>query len=113
MENKIPDAVKSIWDSLTEEQKEKVRACKDMNELTELAGKEGIELPDEVLDAVAGGYVINGSIAGETTYVVIDNDGGVHEIYYSLEAAKAKARSYGYSDELIDEAKLKKIRGRC
>ena len=55
MDEKMNAALKGIYDSLTDEQKEKAKACKTMDELTELAGKEGIELPDEVLDAVAGG----------------------------------------------------------
>ncbi len=51
----LQEALKGVYDSLTDEQKEKAKACKTMDELTALAGKEGIELPDEVLDAVAGG----------------------------------------------------------
>ena len=60
MPEKALDAVKGIYDSLTDEQKEKAKACKSMEELTALAGKEGIELPDEVLDTVAGGYGLGG-----------------------------------------------------
>ena len=40
---------------LTDEQKEKVKACKDGKELTTLLGEMGFALPDEALDAVAGG----------------------------------------------------------
>ena len=54
---KLADALKGIYDSLTDEQKEKAKACKDMNELTALLGQMGVELPDELLDAVAGGYI--------------------------------------------------------
>ena len=43
------------WDSLSNEQKEKAKECKSMDELMLLAGRYGIELPDEALDAVAGG----------------------------------------------------------
>ena len=53
---KLNAALKGIWESLTDEQKEKAKQCKTMDELTAFAGKEGIELSDEVLDAVAGGY---------------------------------------------------------
>ncbi|MCR5339331.1 MAG: hypothetical protein K6E75_12325 [Lachnospiraceae bacterium] len=49
------EKMKAIFDGLSDELKEKAKACRNMDELTELAGKEGIELPDEVLDAVAGG----------------------------------------------------------
>lgn len=55
MDDKLNAALKGIYDSLTDEQKEKSKQCKTMDELTALAAKEGIELPDEVLDAVAGG----------------------------------------------------------
>ena len=54
---KLNAALKGIYDNLTDEQKAKAKACKTMDELTALAGKEGIELPDEVLDAAAGGWV--------------------------------------------------------
>lgn len=53
---KLNAALKGIFNSLTDEQKEKAKQCKTMDELTAFAGKEGIELSDEVLDAVAGGY---------------------------------------------------------
>ena len=51
----MDEKMKEIYDGLSDELKEKARACKTMDELMELAGKEGIELPDEVLDVVAGG----------------------------------------------------------
>ncbi len=53
--NELNKALAGIWDSLTDEQKAKAKTCKTTDELTELAGKEGIELPDEALDQVAGG----------------------------------------------------------
>ena len=55
MDEKLNAAVRGICDSLSDEQKEKAKVCKTMDELKTLAGEEGIELPDEVLDAVAGG----------------------------------------------------------
>ncbi len=114
MDERLNAALKGIWDSLTDEQKEKAKACKSMDELTALAAKEGVELPDELLDAVAGGYIFKGSYGdGEPAYVVIDDKGGVHENYRSLDDAQEKARSSGYSTEVIDEKKLKRIRGRC
>ncbi len=56
----LNEAIKGLWDSLTDEQKEKAKACKSMEELAALAGKIGIELPDEMLDAVAGGAGFDG-----------------------------------------------------
>ena len=55
MDEKLKASLKGVYDSLTDEQKSKAKQCKTMEELTLLAGKEGIELTDEVLDAVAGG----------------------------------------------------------
>jgi len=59
---KLQEALKGIWDSLTDEQKEKAKACKTWEELSKLTGEEGIELPDELLDAVAGGYGYGGGM---------------------------------------------------
>ena len=55
MDEKMKATIKGIYDNLSDDLKEKVKACKTMEEVMELAGKEGIELPDEVVDAVAGG----------------------------------------------------------
>ena len=40
---------------LTEEQIAKVKACKNQEELLEIAKKEGVELTNEQLEAVSGG----------------------------------------------------------
>ena len=65
MDETLNKTLGSFYDSLTDEQKEKARACGTVDELTALAGKEGIELPDEVLDAVADGSAIFGSGGGK------------------------------------------------
>ena len=54
--NKRNESLERVIASLTEEQKEKVAACKDTNELTALLGELGVELPDELLDDVGGGF---------------------------------------------------------
>ncbi len=54
----LKKALEGMWNSLTDEQKEKAKACKTMDELMLLAGKEGIELPDEALDQVSGGLIM-------------------------------------------------------
>ena len=46
---------KELLANLTEEQLQKVRACKSGEELLALAQKEGVELSDEQLEAVSGG----------------------------------------------------------
>ena len=71
MDEKLNAALKGIYDSLTDEQKAKAKACKTMEELTALAAKEGVELPDEALNMVAGGAGGCGDDAG-------DNGGGNH-----------------------------------
>ena len=50
---------KSIFDNLTDEQKEKVKACKTADEFKAFVEKEGIELTDEMLDEVAGGSFLD------------------------------------------------------
>ena len=56
MENKkLTEQLKATLMGLTDEQKEKVKACKDSSELASLLVELGVELPDEMLDTVAGG----------------------------------------------------------
>ena len=65
MENeKTVELLKGIWESLTDEQKEKAKACKTTDELLKLAAKEGIELPNEMLDKVAGGVQAGSILTG-------------------------------------------------
>ena len=47
--------LRGVFDSLTDGQKEKAQACKTPEELMALMGETGAELPDELLDEVAGG----------------------------------------------------------
>ena len=46
--------------NLTPEQMEKARACKNSAELIALAKDEGVELSDEMLEGLAGGFAWNG-----------------------------------------------------
>ena len=55
--NKMNEALKGLWDSLTDEQKAKAKECKNMDELMALAGSMGVELTNELLDIVSGGAV--------------------------------------------------------
>ena len=43
-------------EGLSPELQEKARACRTAEELFELAKEEGMEIPDEQLDAIAGGW---------------------------------------------------------
>ena len=44
------------FNDLTAEQRERARACKSTEELVALAQEEGIDISDEELDAVSGGW---------------------------------------------------------
>lgn len=44
------------YDELTPEQKAKARECKTTDELVQLARDEGVDLTDEQLESVAGGF---------------------------------------------------------
>ena len=55
MNQEINESIKTILDSLPSEQKEKAMACRTAEEFIQFASDAGIALPDELLDAVAGG----------------------------------------------------------
>ena len=55
MDEKMKETMKDIYENLTDEQKEKAKACKSVDELMKLAGEWGIELPDDIVDMVSGG----------------------------------------------------------
>ena len=105
---KLAELLSGIYDSLTDEQKEKVKACKTPAELIALAGEAGIELPDEVMDAVAGGYLFNEN-GSRGIEVIRDSDGeyltsvdaadpSIGDIW---ETARKKAISMGQSPDRI------------
>ena len=54
---KLNGMLVNAWNSLTDEQKKKAKKCKTADEFLKFASEEGIELPDEVLDAAAGGKI--------------------------------------------------------
>ena len=54
-EGELKELLSGVISSLTDEQKEQFKTCTTLQDFTELAGKLGVALPDEVLDAVAGG----------------------------------------------------------
>ena len=99
---KLDELQGGIYESLTEEQKEKVKACQTPEELIALAGEEGIELPDEALDAVTGGYVC----LWRGIWRVVDDktDQFIGGGYDTRQDAKAAARRAGVSDEYVDKS---------
>ena len=59
MDEKMKKVMDSVFETLTDEQKEQAKKCKTAEELMALAGEWGIELPDEALDQVNGGCEYN------------------------------------------------------
>lgn len=55
MDEKMEKALKSLCEKLTDEQKEKAKSCKSVDEFMKLLGEWGVELSDETLDAISGG----------------------------------------------------------
>ena len=49
------EKIKELYDSLPDALKEKAMACRTAEEFIKFASDAGISLPDEFLDAVAGG----------------------------------------------------------
>ena len=107
-ENKnITEILKEIYDSLTDEQKEKAKECKTADELVKLAGEEDIELPDEALDAAAGGVVVD---IKDGTWSAFDNDGKYLGNKWGKEAAQELAKQNGASTAETDYNGLQRIR---
>ena len=61
---KMTELMISVCKSLTDEQKENVKSCKNVNELAECLGEIGVALPDELMEAVAGGVMAYQPISG-------------------------------------------------
>ena len=55
MDEKTKETLNSVFEKLTDEQKEKVNACKNADELMKLLGEWDIELPDDLSAIVSGG----------------------------------------------------------
>ena len=55
MKVKLNDIFTGAWSFLTDEQKAKAKACKTVEELSVFAKQAGVELPDELMEAVSGG----------------------------------------------------------
>ena len=82
------------------------------DELIKLAAAEGIELPDEVLDAVAGGYVYyhSGNLISEMWEVIEDGTGKVLHRNSNKGSAQYMAKQYGQSTDEISRDQLGSIR---
>ncbi len=73
-DKKLNELLNQALASLTGEQKAKAKACKTAKELIDFLAEAGVELPDEVLDMVAGGEQ---GAAGDMN---ICPKGGSHEV---------------------------------
>ncbi len=54
-DRKLNELLNKALASLNDEQKKKAKACKTAKELLDLLTESGVELPDEMLEEVAGG----------------------------------------------------------
>ncbi len=76
-DKKLNELLNKALASLTDEQKAKAKACKTAKELLDFLAEAGVELPDEVLEKVAGGGV---------TYISYEcpADGGTHNYVWNV-----------------------------
>ena len=98
---------KELLKGLTEEQVKKVEACKSSEEIINLAKAEGMELTDELLEAVSGGFKSGGSLRScrkcHSTDIRVDNylkggDKTVH-VWYTCNKCGYKGDGYGREDQ--------------
>ena len=110
MDDALKATLTELWASLTDEQKAKAEACTTMEELLAFAGEEKIELPDDLMDEVAGGYVYY-SMEEKHFEVIDDWSGDVMATNFgTYEEAEAKAQELRQSTESIGWDKVQKLR---
>ncbi|MBQ9545284.1 MAG: hypothetical protein IJV00_09170 [Clostridia bacterium] len=112
-ENKrLAEVLKEICDSLTDEQKKKAKACKNEEELLKLAAQEGIELPDEIMDAITGGYIYyHKDNAPNIAWEIIDDKTGkTVNLRSNAHDAAGAAGAAGLSTKEITWDEVKKLR---
>ena len=88
MDEKMKETLKAIVEKLNDEQKEKAKNCKTVKEFLEFAGNEGIELPDDLLNAVSGGILIDWTPV-ELTYSDSNPKAGKKKEYPEVSPADA------------------------
>lgn len=109
----LNDTLKDIWFSLTDEQKERASACSTMDELLAFAGEEKIELPDDFVEGVAGGWLHYNFDTGEYE-ILNDKTTDVMDSVNGYYAARDRAIELGQSAEKVYEADLQAMRDtRC
>ena len=55
MNEKMKELIRGIYERLNDEQKERAKTCQTVDDFIEFVEEEGLELPDELLEAVSGG----------------------------------------------------------
>ena len=81
MENeKLNEILGKVYASLTDEQKEKAKDCKDVNEFISALGEMGVALPDELLEAVAGGDMRDFVFASLKPMLTVEGSDGTAKI---------------------------------
>ena len=99
---KLNERMAGILNGLTEEQKKKARTCKSKKDLLDFLGAEGVELPDELLDSVAGGAGGGGGTigsGGEVSCWVFDDTfrqtGQIRILIKQRSTGRKEVRKYG------------------
>ena len=111
--NQLNETLTGIWETLTDEQKERARACTTTEELLAFAGAEKIELPDELLEQAAGGWLHYNFDTGEYEILNDKTTEAMDRVkgYYD---ARDRAIELGQSAEKVYEADLQALRDtRC
>lgn len=121
--NELKTALEGLWGSLSDEQKKKAKACQAMDELIALAGKEGVELPNELLETVAGGYIVDVSQPGNRggpyfnyRYMAVDDTTGEKIGSFdgmgkkAIRKAQEAARNAGQSEEEVSRDFVNELR---
>ncbi len=116
-EQKMNAYFQKIAESLTDEQKEKVKACKTVDEMMKFFGSEKIELPDEMLDSVSGGYIHLGNdgkwyvISDKCGAVMTKGEGSMEAATFDSQSDAAKAaQNARLSTDTISSEEIKKLR---
>ena len=88
-----------LLNGLTKEQIDKIKACKNQEEMLALAKQEGVELTDEQLEAVSGGICTERCPNCHSDYLVwwkydeTDRDG--HVVWYKASKCKSCGHIFG------------------
>ena len=111
-DQKMKEAMKNIIDKLSAEQREKAMACENLDEFMKLAGEWGLELPDEIVEAVSGGYIYK--VYPDMWKVINDYCGSVMCTVYSDNRSRVESEALkaGQSKREISHMGIRKIQSR-